>query len=221
MYISNSKYSLKTIKHTKIDKKFIEVSYSYQKRFPGKWEFFANNIIKKPEICYFRDTTSIINVNLIDFNELTNLFEILKLYLNNRIIKKIIYKKEFIIIHFNNDFHVEFIKNPMYLLAINLFKFLDNNYSGILDVFFGAVLSINNIKETVEIVAFKDSYIYLFMSNYHFNIKLDDKMIKVLIYELMPINILKDEAVLPLKLSFSETEYYHSINNLFINRKTN
>lgn len=219
MYIANARYSLKTIKHTKIDRKFIEISYLYQKKFPGKWHYFASKIINNKEICYFRDTTGIFNVNLIEFSELQNLFEILKIYLNNHIINKLIYKKEFIIIHFNKDFHVEFIKNSMYLLSINLFKYFEINYNGLLDVYFGAVLTIGNIKQTIEMVVLKDSFIYLFESKNILDIALDEKIKKVYIYEFISSSVKLREDVFDLKLAFSESEYINKIDALFRNNE--
>ena len=70
------------IEKSKTDEKFLEYSYQYQKKYPFIWNYLVKKIICNPEISYFRDTTGIIHINLIDYKKLQNFFEILKGYLN-------------------------------------------------------------------------------------------------------------------------------------------
>ena len=134
-------YSLMWIEKSKTDEKFLEYSYQYQKKYPFIWNYLVKKIICNPEISYFRDTTGIIHINLIDYKKLQNFFEILKGYLNIGVIEKVIYKKEFIIIHFNKTFHMEYFTNVSFLLSINLYFFLLNKYDNIFKIYYGAILN--------------------------------------------------------------------------------
>ena len=101
MYVISPNFTLTTISLTEIDNRFLNISHQYLKKYPFKWNYFVEKIIKNSQIVYFKDSTGIINVNYIDFKKIETLFELFKIYLQNKIIRKIIYKKEFIIIHFN------------------------------------------------------------------------------------------------------------------------
>ena len=107
MFIDNNKYSIRNIDLNTIDKKFIDTSYKYLKQYPNKWYDIIYKIICNQKISYFKDTTAIIQISLLDINNTENFFILLKKYLNEKIIIKIIFKKEFIIIHFNEIFHID------------------------------------------------------------------------------------------------------------------
>ena len=62
-------YSLMWIEKSKTDEKFLEYSYQYQKKYPFIWNYLVKKIICNPEISYFRDTTGIIHINLIDYKK--------------------------------------------------------------------------------------------------------------------------------------------------------
>ena len=85
------------IEKSKTDEKFLEYSYQYQKKYPFIWNYLVKKIICNPEISYFRDTTGIIHINLIDYKKFQNFFEILKGYLNIGVIEKVIYKKNLLL----------------------------------------------------------------------------------------------------------------------------
>ena len=74
------------IEKSKTDEKFLEYSYQYQKKYPFIWNYLVKKIICNPEISYFRDTTGIIHINLIDYKKLQNFFEILKGYLKKNLL---------------------------------------------------------------------------------------------------------------------------------------
>ena len=149
------------IEKSKVDEKFLEYSYQYQKKYPFIWNYIVKKIICNQEISYFRDTTGIIHINLIDYRKLQNFFEILKGYLNIGVIEKVIYKKEFIIIHFTKTFHMEYFTNVSFLLAINLYFFLITKYDNIFKVYYGAILSYNDKRKLIEIVIEYNNTYYL------------------------------------------------------------
>ena len=113
-------YSLMWIEKSKTDEKFLEYSYQYQKKYPFIWNYLVKKIICNPEISYFRDTTGIIHINLIDYKKLQNFFEILKGYLNIGVIEKVILGKTFL----TNCIAKSLLDKGytvLYLSAINLF----------------------------------------------------------------------------------------------------
>ncbi|MFR7881256.1 MAG: hypothetical protein ACLU5J_07150 [Christensenellales bacterium] len=97
MYIMGNNYSLMWIEKSKTDEKFLEYSIPISKKIPIHLELSCKKIICNPEISYFRDTTGIIHINLIDYKKLQNFFEILKGYLNIGVIEKVIYKKNLLL----------------------------------------------------------------------------------------------------------------------------
>lgn len=219
MYIANKFYCLKTIKHTSIDKSFIDISYEYQKRFPGKWENIINYVLFNEEISYFRDTTCILNISLVDFAIINDLFEILKQYLNGGIIYKIIYKKEFVIIHFNNNFHIEFFKNKSSILFINLYKFLLKNYFGIFDIYFGGILSYKDTKKHISIILIYDKKIYLFTDNIQYRIEEDNNINFIELYD-YKTKYKSEISNYRLKYNSMESSYINEI-DLIIKKSSN
>lgn len=214
LYIMGNNYSLMWIEKSKTDEKFLEYSYQYQKKYPFIWNYLVKKIICNPEISYFRDTTGIIHINLIDYKKLQNFFEILKGYLNIGVIEKVIYKKEFIIIHFNKTFHMEYFTNVSFLLSINLYFFLLNKYDNIFKIYYGAILSYENERKLIEIVIeYKNKY-YLFDGSMDLTYKVDDDVVKIYLCDFPHPKFRGDSSVKIFKLVNSDTEYDEQIKKI-------
>lgn len=174
MFIDNNKYSIKNINLNTIDKKFIDISYKYLKQYPNKWYDFIYKIICNKKISYFKDTTAIIQISLLDIHNTENLFVLLKKYLNEKIIIKIIYKKEFVIIHFNENFHMDLIKNYIMLDSINTYKNIIKNFNYKAKCYFYNIMLFGNIEKIIPIVLKYNNNFYIFDNNPNYKTDLDN-----------------------------------------------
>lgn len=205
MLYTDNDYMIRTIDKTEVDELFIKLSFKFQSQFPFKWDFFVNDILSNPEITYFKDTTIIFNLESFSFEELPNLFHLLKMYLNYKIISKIIQKKEFIIAHFNSDFHMEFIKTPTLLLSFNLYNILKN--ACIDEVYFGAILFTNNKKRIINLVIKNNDTLYLFDGSDVVDYKLNENCKVILLYNKLSKASLKGQEDDKIRLTYYEGNY--------------
>lgn len=165
MFIDNKYYSLNNINLNKIDNNFMKVCLGYSNRFPNKWLDLVENIFSNELFTYFKDTTAIIQINNIKKDNIEFLFKYLKTLLNNRIIIKVIYKKEFIIIHFNKIFHIDLIKNKSMLYSIPLYKYIEKNNINNLKIYFYCIFKYKNVTTIIPFVIKNEEKIYLFDNN--------------------------------------------------------
>lgn len=214
LFISGTNYVIRWIEPSTIDLDFINKSVLIKEKYPFKWYFFVNKIISDKRICYFKDTTGIIQIKLIKPHKLIFFLEILNIYLEIGVIKKIIYKKEFLIIHFHPQFHMEYLTDHKLLLATNLYKLLQNEYKEQFKIHFGAILTYQNTKKIIDIVLEKENKVYLFDSSNDLNYKLDDKIIKVHLYEFLSANYQAKDDVFLFKLTDNNTDLKEQIKKL-------
>ena len=106
-----------------------------------------------------------IEINNIKKDNIEFLFKYLKTLLNNRIIIKVIYKKEFIIIHFNKIFHIDLIKNKSMLYSIPLYKYIEKNNINNLKIYFYCIFKYKNVTTIIPFVIKNKEKIYLFDNN--------------------------------------------------------
>ena len=71
MLFKDTHFCITSIQQTKVDETFIKISYTYQRQFPFKWDFFVNDMIDNPNMTYFKDTTVIFNLESIDFQDVS------------------------------------------------------------------------------------------------------------------------------------------------------
>lgn len=213
MLYTDNNFMIRTIDKTEVDELFIKLSFRFQRQFPFKWDFFVNDILSNQEITYFKDTTIIFNLETFSFNELPNLFNILKMYLNYKIISKIIQKKEFIIAHFNSDFHMEFIKTPTLLLSFNLYNILKNANVG--EVFFGGILFVNNQKRIINLIIKNNDTLYLFDGSEIVDYKLNENCKVIRLYSTLSKASLKGYEDDKIKLTYYEGNYKEKLATYF------
>ena len=87
-----------------IEEKFVKFVYEESLSRPFMWLIFTEDILNNKNITYSINTTSIISTYNVKQDESYYLFETLKQLLRIGAILKIIYKKEFIIVHYYNEF---------------------------------------------------------------------------------------------------------------------
>ncbi len=205
MLYKTNDYYIQTINMTKVDETFVKISYSYQKQFPFYWDFFVNEIISNKKVTYFKDSTAIFNLEDIRFRDLEILFTILKMYLNNKVVLKIIHKKEFIIAHFNECFHMEYIRTTTILMSFGLYRVIDSMKIG--RVYLGGILTMPNEKRIINIILEKDNNIYLFDGNDSVDYQLDKNIIVTYIYTVLKANNLNGLEKHRMRLTYYEKDY--------------
>ncbi len=174
----NKEYCLEQTLLTNIDYRFIKISDEFSNTFPIKWNKYIDNIITNQSITFFRDTSAIIQITNLNLNEVEFLFTVLKAYLNSQVIEKIIYKKEFIIIHFNDKFHMELITNSFILYLIKFYRYLLNK-SNLYKVYFCCKFTINNEVKIIPLVIKYNNIYYVFddLPNYIINKQSDIEVV--------------------------------------------
>lgn len=214
LYVTDKHFSLQTIELSNIDKIFIEQSYKYLQKFPFKWNFFVNKIINNPRIIFFRDTTVILNINLIEFKKLEIVFEILRIYLKYNVIRKIIYKKEFLIIHFKDLFHMHLFTNKGFLISISLYYYLLKGNNQEMEIYLGGILAIGSTKKIVQLIVKKNNKYYLFDASNDLRYHLNEKFIKIHLYENLVENLIIDEDVIKFKITYSPSNYQEKLEKI-------
>lgn len=164
MLLYDEYYRIDSLDLNDLDKMFINISYDYYSRYPLKWIKFIDNIVSNINITFFRDTTAIIQISKLSIDEIDTLFSMLKLYLNENIVIKVIYKKEFVIVHFNEIFHIDLLKQKFIMYSIKIYKYLLSVQSKF-KIYLYCTIKYINICRIIPFVIIYNKKIYLFDNN--------------------------------------------------------
>ena len=148
---------------------FLEDFWLIYKKYPFK-VFELMKILFNQEITYKRDKTLIITIAKISNITINDMLEFFNSFYNKSIVK-IIYQKEFLIIHCLNEYIVESLTNKTYYMYIDYYFTLLKNVD---EVYLSPSININNIIEEVDLV-----FIY---NNEHFIFKKDKGMLPYTTY---------------------------------------
>jgi hypothetical protein len=92
--------------------------------------------IFKKDVIYIKDTTIIIELLKLNYDEINNIFIYFKEFLNNKIITKLIYKKEYLVVIFDDLFNISFfLKNNKWMLILLMNYCINNNIKSYYDVY--------------------------------------------------------------------------------------
>lgn len=212
MLFKENHYCITSIQQTKVDETFIKISYTYQRQFPFKWDFFVHDVIDNHRIAYFKDTTAIFNLESIEFKDVSVLFHILKMYLNYKVIVKIIHKKEFIIAHFNPNFHMEYIKTPTILMSLSLYHIMINANFG--KTYLGGILTTDYQKRIINIILETKHKLYIFDGNDKIDYQLSENCVVIRLYsklKTISLNGLEQESI---RLVYYEGDYLNALHRI-------
>lgn len=212
MLFKDTHFCITSIQQTKVDETFIKISYTYQRQFPFKWDFFVNDMIDNPNMTYFKDTTVIFNLESIDFQDVSVLFHILKMYLNYKVIVKIIHKKEFIIAHFHPNFHMEYIKTPTILMSLSLYHIMMHADFG--KIYLGGILTTNNQKRIINIILETENKLYLFDGNDKVDYQLSEACVVVRLYSKLKTKSLNGLENASIRLVYYEGDYLKELSKI-------
>lgn len=152
--------NIKIIPHrfNEVELSFIDDFYSFLKKYPFKM-FDILKVLNNTEITFKRDTTLIITITKLSklmFKDLLSLFDEL---CKNSAISKIIFQKEFLIIHLYNEFITNVLTNKtMYMYIDYYYTLLKQNY----EVFLLPSIVINEACEEVTLVFKNNELFYIF-----------------------------------------------------------
>ncbi len=178
-----------------VEFKFIKVVDQLINQYPFKWSNFMD-IIFKSNTVYIKDSTMIIELIHLKEEEIIRIFQILKIMFNQRIIAKIIYKHEFIVISFYSLFITSFFKEQNKWLTIPLYVDL---YKSKIKIYYDII--------------FNNQKYYLGIMFKHKIITIDSKNCKKIKLNQLPLIISSNNNYENnLLFSFNKDQY---INNLF------
>lgn len=163
-YLKIDNYHINYYDYTSLDWEFMDLTNKLVKTYPFKWYTLMKKIINEPKITYFKDTTMIVSLLHLEFSQIKMLFEILKEYLKVRLIKKIIYKKEFIIVHFHSLRTKEVMETPNLWQAINYYYTIKEAFPE-MSVYLRGVIGNQEQVENVDLIVTSQDKTYLINSS--------------------------------------------------------
>ena len=161
----------------RVDYIFLDLIDKYIIKYPFKFYYIMEKL-NNNNLVFIKDTTMIIDLLKLEEDMIVNIFNLFKEMLRNNLIKKIVYKKQVIVVYFSNEFIISYFKEKNKWLLIPL---------------------INILIEKDEVIYFdvyiKTSDIYKFM----LLVKINEKYVTIDLYENNKMN----DNHLPLVLSFN------------------
>lgn len=103
-----------------IENDFLSIINNLINKYPFKIFYFME-LFNNKQCVFARDSNIFVELLKLGEEELRRLFEISKILLDKKIINKIIYKKEFIIMKFHSEFILSFFTSPTKWYSIPLY----------------------------------------------------------------------------------------------------
>lgn len=216
-YLMSQSFNINYYDYSIIEQQFIKKTYEIGTTYPFKWYEFINKIIGNNEVTYFKDTTMIINLLNLDLSQVKILFEILKKYLKNNLVRKILYKREYIVVHFHSQKTMEIFSVKNLWIAVCCYYMLKDENSDV-EVFLRGVIQNETSKELVDLVVMDQSKTYLINVTNALQNKYDDSEVVYLYYDRnRNWNIPKDVKLL--RFSFDRNQLLSNFEHLKVLEK--
>lgn len=145
----------------RIDYLFLDFIDHYISKYPFKFYYIMETLNKK-EIVYIKDTTMIIDLIKLEEDMIVNIFELFKELLRRNVIKKIVYKKEVLLVYFNCEFIISFFKSKDKWLIIPLVVELMKNKE---NIYFDVYIKSVDVYKVMCLVKIKEKYISIDLNN--------------------------------------------------------
>lgn len=150
-YLVSSTFNVNYYDYSQLELDFMKKCYELGTKYPFKWYEFINKIIGNRKITYFKDTTMIVTIVDLELSQVKILFELLKEYLQLKLIKKILYKREFIIVHFYSIKTKDVFEQPNLWISVFCYFMLKESGIGV-DVNLRGVINQGDLKEMVDLI---------------------------------------------------------------------
>lgn len=208
----SSTYNVNYYDYTKLELEFMKKTYELGMTYPFKWYEFINKIIGNRKITYFKDTTMIITIIDLEISKIKVLFEILKEYLKFKLIKKILYKREFIIVHFYSNKTKDVFEQPNLWISVMAYYMLkDGGIFG--DISLRGVIHQAKYKEMVDLIIVTNDATYLLNSRIPLSNVYED-VIPIYLYYEKNRNLHIPNFNYQLKFSFDEETFLSNFDHL-------
>lgn len=211
-YLVSSTYNVNYYEYTKLELEFMKKCYELGTTYPFKWYEFINKIVGNRKTTYFKDTTMIVTIVDLELEQVKVLFEILKEYLKLKLIRKILYKREFIIVHFYSTKTKDIFEQPNLWLSVFSY-FMIKNSDIYADVNLRGVIHQDNNKELVDLVIVTDKVNFLVNSRTPLLGHYDDAFSVYLYYE-KNRNMAIPDSTYQLRFSFDKKTFLHNFEHL-------
>lgn len=156
MYYNTENYSLTFTELDKIEEKFIDYIVNYINVYPFIWNELTNQILYDRMINYVRDTTFIITIYEIKNKNLKCFFELFKDLLRIGYVRKIIYRKEFMIVHIYSKFIAKALSTPNNWLILMTYKAIKSMHLR-LEIFLNVEYESKLTKEKLDLIICKNN----------------------------------------------------------------
>lgn len=213
-YLKSDNYHINYYDYTNLDWEFMSLTNKLVKTYPFKWYTFMKKIINEPKITYFKDTTMIVSLLHLEFSQIKILFEILKEYLKVRLIKKIIYKKEFIIVHFHSLRTKEVMEVPNLWQAINYYYTIKTAFPE-MTAYLRGVLGNHEQVEMVDLIVTNRDKTYLINASKPLAFITDNMCHKGFLYTELSRFTKIDIDTGKIRYAFDENSQIKSLENFF------
>lgn len=210
--IENKIHNISYYQYDHVEKVFIDKFNHLISTRPFKWCSFKYKILNNKKYCYFKDTTLVINLYLLNIDEAKNALFILKELLLTKGIEKIIYKKEFIIVHFHSYKIVELLKEPNLWIAVCLYKTIKYHFP-YLNVNLGSLININNDLKKIDLLIEYNDEFFIINTNDEINECLGNGFYQCVFYFYKTVSHLKIKNKL-ISFSFNETNRINDIEKI-------
>lgn len=213
-YLVNGSQIINFYTYNKLDYDFMDKTYYIGMKYPYKWYEFIHNIIHNKKITYFKDTTMIVSLLALDIHQIRILFEVLKEYLKDRLLKKVLYYREFIIVHFHNNKTINILKTKYVWMALFTYYMIKEHLTNI-DVYFQGYIEVKDEKEFIDLIINHNNTIYLIttntiLENRYSNIKLFFLSDRLVNHRLLP------EYYSSIKFSLNQNDLINEIINFVL-----
>ncbi len=155
-------------------------------------------------------------IGLINYKKLEYVFEILHLFLQNGIINKVIHKKEFMIIHFSQAFHLDFLICPLFFNTLNLYYHFKKPEYKLFEVYYGAILTYHDQKRLIPLVVSYQNKLYVFDSSNDLTYDLGSDVVIVHLFNLATCQNNFNSDVKMFRLFWSDSKYLEQIKKIIV-----
>lgn len=142
------KVKIKPKEFSEEELRFLDDFNSFFKKYPFK-AFDILKLFRNDEITFKRDTTLIITLNKISTLMFNDLMEFLKFFYQDNLVSKIICQKEFLIIHFLNEYMQYVLTNNTYYMYVDYYFTLLSTTD---EIYLSPLVLVNEIEQEVDLV---------------------------------------------------------------------
>lgn len=216
MYYNTENYSLTFTELDKIEEKFIDYIVNYINVYPFIWNELTNQILYDRMINYVRDTTFIITIYEIKNKNLKCFFELFKDLLRIGYVRKIIYRKEFMIVHIYSEFIAKALSTPNNWLILMTYKAIKSMHLR-LEIFLNVEYESKLTKEELDLIICKNNIPTILINTKVIADVNITTIRKIWLYLFISRNDIMDDIWEKIKFSYDKAKYTKELRTIIDN----